>query len=507
MNHSSLPNIVNTKRVAMWSILALGYFFAAFLFGLLGAVGGWFIQLFIITLAVPIVLMLLDYRIGLVFAILLLPYSNSPLVPKLGPLSIMNVLILGVCLAFLLRWILYRLAGKELVIPISSQLIWFYIIPIVLANMIGTLHLGEIAKQYLESMDISSYGLKEYWISSLFKMMLLVAIGCIVSASVVERGSGRLFVLVTILSAVIFVFASATLMLASGASLEQLRHARGFLEVLGNHNNQAGWLLQFAFPVALFSQRQVANRLARSALMLATITIAVGIVITFSRGAFVSMLAVLALFVWHSKRFGTGLAIVTIAAASILMAPEAIKERLMTGLGEESISDQLISGRLQGDDLTAGRVWGWRQLAPEIFRSPISLLVGRGVSSTQWSAAARDGRYIANHPHSLYLEILMDLGVLGAVAIFAFYYYVWRLFRNLSIDDGIDPYMRGYFLGAIGGMIGMFIFGLSSGHYFPATEQIYFWVSIGLALGYKRLQLVRNVAEMRTKSGRRQLPV
>lgn len=481
-----MPSGAVLHRVVFWSALAFVFLFIALLFGLIGAVGGWFIQLFIITLAVPVVLMIIDYRIGLVLAVLLLPYAGSPLVPKLGPLSIMNVLILGVCLAFALRWFLFRMVGRVKIVPVSRQLIWLYIVPLVAASMIGTLHLGEIAKHYLVELDITSYGLKEYWVSFFFKAMLLVAIAGIIGASVVERGRGQLFAVTMVTSAVIFVFASLAVMAMSGASLEQLRHARGFLQVLGQHNNGAGWLLIVPFSVALFSQTQLSSRLGRSALLLATLIIAVGIVITFSRGAVVAMVIVLGLYIWHAKRVGLGLAMITIIVAGAALAPEAIQERMMTGFGGESVTQQL-TGRVEDDELTAGRIWIWQQLAPEIIRSPTSLLVGRGMSSVQWSAAARDGRYHSAHPHNLYLEMLMDLGVLGAAAVFAFYYYVWTLFKRLSVDSRIDPYMRGVFLGSLSGMMGLASFGLSNGHYFPAVEQLYFWVSIGLALGYERL--------------------
>ena len=70
----------------------------------------------------------------------------------------------------------------------------------------------------------------------------------------------------------------------------------------------------------------------------------------------------------------------------------------------------------QQDQLTAGRVWIWTQLLPEFLDSPIW---GSGVGSTAWSTMVKNGLYI-NHPHNLYLRILLDMGVLGMLLMFKF---------------------------------------------------------------------------------------
>jgi len=480
-----VPQVSVFKRVALWAVFSLGFGLIAVLLGLVGAFFGWFAQLFILSIAVPVVLMLVDYRIGLMLVVMLLPYATSPLLPKAGPLSMMNVLVLGVCLAFLLRWLLFRMAGRNLVVPVGRQLVWYYLAPVTAAMLIGTPHLGEIAKHYLAYSNFDSYGLKEYWISLYFKMMLLVVIACIIGAAVVERGNGLRFAIITVLSGVLFVFAIVAVVASTGASLEQLKNARSLLQVLGNHNNQAGVLLLAPFAAALFMREFVRNPLARNALLMATLVLVAGIALTFSRGAFVGLFVVLGFYVWHFKRLGLGLAVLTLSVAGLAVAPNAIQERLMTGLGGESVREQ-ITGRVQDDELTAGRVWIWRQLAPEILRSPSSPLVGSGFASVQWSAAAKDGRYIGNHPHNLYLEMLMDLGLIGTALILIFYRYVWKSFRRLWEDERLAPAMRGYFLGAAAGLLGMLTYGFSNGNYYPAPEQLYFWVSVGLALGYQR---------------------
>ncbi len=479
-----LQQVSLQRHVLVWVALSVAIGLLAVFLGLVGAFVGWFAQLFILIITVPIVLMLLDYRIGLMLAVLVMPYGNAPFIPRAAPLSMLNVLLLGVCLAFLLRWTLSRMTGTRIVIPLTRELRWFYLLPVTVAMLIGSSHLGEISPRYLDFAHIDSYGLKDYWVSLYLKMMLLVFMGCIHGAAIVERGNGLRFAVTTIVSGVLFVIGIFVMIAWTGVSFEMLKGARSLLfPILGNNNNQAAALLLVPLGCVLFMREFVTNRLTRNCLLGATLIIAVGVVLTFSRGGFMAMLFMLGFYVWHFKRLGLGLAVLTLVVAGAAVAPDAIRERLMTGLEDAPVSKQLTGSGAGGDELTAGRVWIWRQLAPEILRSPV---VGRGLGSVQWSEAAKDGRYYANHPHNLYLEILMDLGLVGAVCIAIFYRYVWKLFRRLSEDERLMPAMRGYFLGSAAGLLGMLVYGFSNGNYYPASEQLYFWVNIGLALGYQR---------------------
>lgn len=486
-----LPQVSVLKRVAFWVALFLAFGLLAMLVGLVGAFFGWFAQLFLLSIAVPVVLMLVDYRLGLMLVVILMPYSLSKLIPKAGPLSLMNVLLLGVCLAFLLRWMLHRMAGKHIVFPVGHALGWLYLLPLTIATLVGSLHVGEISQIFLAFSHQDSFDLKEYWVSLYFKATLMVMIACIFGAAVVERGEGLRFAVATVVSGVTFVLALVAVILGTGASLEDLKNARTLLEVLGSHNNEAGVMLLAPLAAALFMREFVTSRMARFALLMALLILVAGVALTFSRGAFAGLVVMLGFYVWHFKRLGLGLGVFTLAVAGLALAPNAIQERLMTGVGQgESIGEQL-TGRVEGDEFTAGRVWIWSQLSPEILRSPI---IGRGLLSTQWSAAAKDGRYHGTHPHSLYLEVLMDLGFVGAVCIALFYVYIWKLFGKLAEDIRLVGATRGYFLGAKAGLLGMLVYGFSNGHYYPAHEQLFFWISVGLALGYQRYLAGRPVA-------------
>jgi hypothetical protein len=73
---------------------------AAVFLGLAGGLLDWVGQVLVISLILPIALIALDYRHGIVLALLLMPYVNSPLIPQAGVLSLGNVGVLGIVLVF-----------------------------------------------------------------------------------------------------------------------------------------------------------------------------------------------------------------------------------------------------------------------------------------------------------------------------------------------------------------------------------------------------------------------
>ena len=152
---------------------------------------------------------------------------------------------------------------------------------------------------------------------------------------------------------------------------------------------------------------------------------------------------------------------------------------MLQGLDSRSI---VVAAQGPGDEVTSGRIDIWRRLAPEALRSP---LIGRGLLSTQWSQYARTGGYWAGHPHSMWLGILMDVGIVGLIVMIALYRYLWRTFRSLGRDPRLEPHVRGYFLGASAALIAYLVFGVPGGHWYPSPDQPFLWVAIGLAVGYR----------------------
>ena len=478
-----LPQVSSSDRVALpltVSILLAGI---AILLGLIGALAGWEGQLLVFSIALPVALLLYDYRLGLILAILILPYTNSRLIPGSGQLTLTNVLLLGIFISFFLRWLRMRMAGRPVVVPLERELLWWYLVPLTLSTAIGSLYLSDISLFYLHLNKMHSYGIKEYWVSNYIKQILLVSMACFVGASVAENGKGLRFVITGVISGLLFVVAIAVVIITTGATLMQLQNTRDLLLIIGRHNNDAGFLMMGVIATTLFMREFVKHRLARFLLLIAVFIMVAGLMLTMSRGSFLGLIVVLLYYVWRFRRPGLIVAAVFLSVAGFALAPDAIRDRMLLGLeGGRSLQTQ-VGGSGSQDQITQGRVWIWRHVSPEILNSP---LVGRGQGSTRWSTAARTGVYYGDHPHSLYLEILMDLGIVGTVFMILFFRYLWRLFRRLSDDERLPPVMRGYFLGSAAGLLAMLAYGISNGNWFPSFEQIFIWMGIGLGLGYQR---------------------
>lgn len=482
--------------------ISIGLGGVALLSGFVVAFFGWEGQVLLLTVALPATLLFVDYRYGLLLAIMLLPYNNAKFLPSAGPLTVINVLLLGVFVSFLIRWVRTRLIDRPLAVPVPRELVLWYWLPITIGMVIGTFHLGDISIHYLRMNEIHAVGVREYWVGLYVKAMLLVATACILGAAVVENAKAMRFMIATVVSGVLFVGAMVMTVVSTGATLQQLQQERGLLEILGRHNTEASVLLLGVLAPTLFMREFVKRPVSKFVLLICVLTLVSGLLLTMSRGGVAGFLVVLGLFVWHFRRPRLIVAVLAVAVITFALTPAAIQDRLLLGLENSAgrpIAAQVASGPV-GDNLTMGRVWLWSLVAGEIEESP---LYGRGVTSIQWSSAAKRGMFHHTHPHSVYLEVLMDLGILGAVCIGAFYVFVWRLFKRLSRDERVPPAMRGWFVGSAAGLLGMLTYGLTNGHYYPAPEQLYFWISVGLALGYRRWLMQQPSPVLATKASAR----
>jgi O-antigen ligase len=87
------------------------------------------------------------------------------------------------------------------------------------------------------------------------------------------------------------------------------------------------------------------------------------------------------------------------------------------------------------------------------------------------------------HPHSAYLEALLDMGILGAGLLFAYFAHVWKGFRALSRDATLSPEMRAFFQGATACLCAFLLTCLVGGSFRPDPEAAYLWIAIGLMYG------------------------
>ena len=145
---------------------------------------------------------------------------------------------------------------------------------------------------------------------------------------------------------------------------------------------------------------------------------------------------------------------------------------------------------MSGQELTAGRLYIWSNLLPEVLRSPI---VGSGLGSTMWSEALKKGVIPASHPHNIYLGALLDMGVVGFGLLLLFYAKVLAHFRRLANCAEIPPVFRAAFKGGLVAFVGFIVTSFGDNRYYPVREQTYLWLMFGLGLGYLRYLVPKKV--------------
>jgi hypothetical protein len=87
------------------------------------------------------------------------------------------------------------------------------------------------------------------------------------------------------------------------------------------------------------------------------------------------------------------------------------------------------------------------------------------------------------HPHSAYLQALLDMGVVGLVLLLAYYFHVWRRMRDLGSNPWLSPTLRGFFQGGVAGLACFFVTGFAGSSLRPVTEFCFLWVAIGIMYG------------------------
>jgi hypothetical protein len=172
-----------TPTKAKFGLLLIAIAFAA-LFGFATALVGPSKHFLIVLAFIPAIVMVFDYRIGIVLLMFLLPFDNSPHLPKLGSLNVPALLLLAVSSAFLFQAAARRFSARPLHVVLPKTLVVYYIVPVTLAAVIGSMHFNEITSFYRAVNKLDVYTLKTYWISIYFKPMLLVAMACVVASMV-----------------------------------------------------------------------------------------------------------------------------------------------------------------------------------------------------------------------------------------------------------------------------------------------------------------------------------
>jgi O-antigen ligase len=168
-------------------------------------------------------------------------------------------------------------------------------------------------------------------------------------------------------------------------------------------------------------------------------------------------------------------------------------ERMLTGFGQTDVAGQSTT-----DDysMTSGRTQFWPHVIDKIGESPI---VGHGRMAMMRTGLTKYLRQeygqgeAVSHPHNMYLETLLDNGILGSIPILLFWgiivIYSGQLFRSSN-----------RLCSAVGGlalslMLAQLVAGVGSQHFYPEESTLGLWAAIFLSI---RVYVERTKAQIDT---------
>jgi O-antigen ligase len=453
-------------------------------FMLLAIVGGAVVALtevnaLYLTLAlIGCICILFDFRIGVVLMVLLLPISRSAVFPHamlgitgLNPLNLLLIATLG-------SYLLQSLTDGSLKRFLPVPLFWLYLLPFVVAGAIGYRHVHEIAPYFL-MFDVFDLGTRAGYLREfVIKPLMLVVFALLVAAAMAKSERPEKFLVPMIVSMWVMCALVIVYVMLAGASLGQLAssESRTFLTPLGMHANELGRLYTVAYALLLFTWAETKQPALKAWLLASMVIVTLALMLTFSRSAFAGFIVVNGLFLLWRLNARTLIFAAVLLAIGLFALPGAVYDRATHGFGEGM------------NAITAGRIEGlWLPLLPEVARSPF---LGNGLGSILWTDAMRSGAGVTviptTHPHSAYLQALLDMGAVGLLLTCAYFYHVWKGFRRLAKEPSLSDTMRGFYQGAAAALLSLLAVGVVDSSLAPKPEQAFLWLAIGMMYGQSR---------------------
>ena len=431
----------------------------------LGEMAAFYVALSLVTaLAV-----LFNFRLGAFLLIVIVPFGATQLFPHqlfgITGLNPLNVVLAATLISVAMR---RQFAGLPL-----RPLAWLFVVPIVIAGLIGMRHADDIPAHFYEAApSFNVIDATSYFRELVIRPMLLVVAALLVGVAAARSPRPERFIYAIAISICLLAMIEMTFIAASGVHFSQLASpaARRFFNELGLHANDLGRLFAVGYAVILFVWWETTKPGLKTFLLATLGLAALGLVFTFSRGGMLAFFVVNGLFLMW--KFNAKKLVLALGAGLVAMAfaPHYLWRRLTYGVDTDA--NAVSAERLDGI---------WTPLFPEIWKSPVW---GNGIDSTLWSEPMQNASMlIVGHPHNAYLQAVLDMGFVGLALLLAFYWHVWKGFRALGSNAYLSPEMRGFFQGATAALICLMVAGVSGGTLRPDVPFAYLWVAIGIMYG------------------------
>ena len=428
-----------------------------------------------------VALSLSDSKYAISLAIFLLPLSTAQFMPReimgvtgLNPFNV--TLVLGATLV-LFRYLIH---AHQMRMPSPSRAFWLYLSALVLATVHGMTHVDDIPT-YFKALQIISFETTPGYIGEvLVKPLLVLGTALLLAISIRNSRNPNFYLVPLFLSSLLLPLSVIADVVRSREALSAM--VVGGASFSGMHANELGLMFNMALALCLFCLFGQRSRAVKWLLAMNAAILLLGMLLTFSRGAYLGFLVVLTYFLYRRGSFRMMFLAFLLVPLAVLLTPPAVFERAATGVGSGDV-DAISAGRV--DEI-------WRPLLPDIASS---IVLGRGLSSVLWSEPAHSNDFFMSgrigHPHSAYLGMALDFGILGGLIVLGFFWHLWKLFGSLAAAHPV-PLWRDFFQGASACVLVLLVQGITDDRFTPTVEQCYLWLAYGLALGLVTRSRRRN---------------
>lgn len=250
---------------------------------------------------------------------------------------------------------------------------------------------------------------------------------------------------------------------------------------IGYHRNDVSVMLAGASWALLAMLPLVVPFRSRTGIVLASLVVMFGQLLTGGRGGYLAWCAVgLTLGLVRWRRYLLLAPMLAILAVSLV---PSVADRALQGIDENPASG---SEEVNLEGLTAGRNLLWPRVIDTISQAPLigygrAAMQRTGISAWYADSQGNDQDHYIHHPHNAYLEVLLDSGVIGLLVALALYGYLLTAGFSL-VRDRRSPVFQS--VGAIGLslILAQLAGSLTGQSLYPSEPTVGMWCAIGLLL-------------------------
>ena len=205
-------------------------------------------------------------------------------------------------------------------------------------------------------------------------------------------------------------------------------------------------------------------------------------------GYFTAIFAIVAyLTISKRKKMLTVIFIVFALVCSTILVSTFVLERATLG----------FKGK-DRDVISAGRIDGiWIPLIKENVSDPEKFMFGDGRYAIQASDSVLKGRVgLTSHPHNMYLELLIDAGIISFIIIVSMYYVILRNAFH-TLQHTTEAHLKENLYACIVSILCFLIAGMTQYTFFPTNYNIFIWVILGCTVAYFKLSSYKEMSNVK----------